>query len=568
MNPLPGRRDPHPMRERLWPVRGGLALAALLLLYAALALGSAARKSVTVDELGHLPSGLHYLQTGDARFTSLNPPLVNVLSALPVLALDLSVEPRPPAASDDPFSFWSTGYAFHERHRDDYLRIYATARLVPIAIVAALGVLVYLWARELAPRTPELAGLLAAGFVCLSPNVIAQARLVGTDTGTAFFVVLALYCFRRMLLRPTPASVVLAGLTLGLAQLTKFYALLLYPVTGLLIFVWHRLSPAPRPPLARVLVRYAAVLATSWIVLVGGYSFGELGASLSELRLSSDLLQSWQTSLFGALPLPLPAAYLRAFDGQLVELGSALPSFLLGERFLGGRWDYYLILLAIKSPLPLMIAFAAAMVLFIRRPALETRELALLLAYPVLLFVLLSLGDRRQLGARALLSAVPLVQLCVAVTLSRNDGSRWVPRLGVAALTGLMMVSLWTWPDYLSYFNVAAGGSQQGYRLASDANIDIGQDLVQLAEYLRDEGVEQVQLLYFGSVDPALYGIDYVVPTPETLRPGPVAVSVSLYQLTYPTYDHGQLRPIGPFSPPGEPSASIGGSIHVYEIAR
>ena len=68
----------------------------LLFVYVVLAAGSAQQKSVTVDELGHLPSGLYFLQTGDARYASLNPPLVNALSAVPVLLLDLEREPAPP----------------------------------------------------------------------------------------------------------------------------------------------------------------------------------------------------------------------------------------------------------------------------------------------------------------------------------------------------------------------------------------------------------------------------------------------------------------------------------------
>jgi hypothetical protein len=560
-----GTRDRAPfagLREQRWGLAG---LAALLLVYLALALSSARQKSITVDELGHLPSGLLYLETGDARYSSLNPPLVNVLSALPVRLLGLDAGADAPAPSDDPFSFWSTGYRFLELHRADYLRIYAAARWMPVLVVAGLGGLLFVWGRRLAPEAPAAAGLLAAGFVCLSPNVLAHAPLVGTDTGTAFFTVLSLFAFRGMLLRPTARSALACGLALGLAQLAKFYALLLYPTLLGLVIAWHRLSAPPRPPLLRPLACYAGAAGLSLLVLNTGYLWQEVGAGLSELPLRSAPLEPWRTSALGRVPLPLPGAYLRAFDAQLVEIGSPIPTFLFGETFEGGRWYYFLALLAIKTPIPLLLVFGLALTLSIARPALPGRELALLAAYPLLLFAVLSLGRGRQLGARALLSAAPLVQLWAAATIARAWPRRWPLAVAGSALLWTLAVSLRSHPDYLSYFNPFVGGPERGYLYASEANVDIGQDLVQLADYLQREGVAKIQLLYFGSVDPALYGIDYEVPS-GSLHPGLLAVSVSLYRMAYPMYDHGRLRIVGPVAIAGEPVASIGGSIHVYRI--
>ena len=546
---------------------GPWVLGLLLLVYGALAAGSVRQKSITVDELGHLPSGLYFLQTGDARYATLNPPLVNALSALPVLFLDLEHAPSPPPPSEDVFSFWSNGYHFQQMHRADYLRIFALARWMPMAVVACLGLLLFHWGRRLAPQAPELAGLLAAGFVCLSPNVLAQARIVGTDTGTAFFVVLALWSLRTMLRKPGVASTLLCGLALGLAQLTKFYAILLYPIFLGVALAWRALSPVPRPRVSHLLVRLAAAGTISLLALNTGYLWHEFGSSLSDLALQRPALESWQGSLLGALPLPLPGAYVRAFDGQLVEIGSRMPSYLLGESFEGGRWYFYLALLAIKTPIGLVVAFGLALFVSLTRSRLPLREGVLLLAYPVSLFVLLSLSAGRQLGARALLSAVPLVWLWAGASIARTWPRRWPAALAATALAATVVASVWTYPDYLSYFNVFAGGSQQGYRYASDANVDIGQDLVQLATYLEEEGATGVQLLYFGSVDPALYGIDYEIPEAQ-LKPGLFAVSVSLYRMSYTMFDHGQLRRVGPVEVRGigDPIARIGGSIHVYRV--
>ena len=74
-----------------WP----LALV-LLAAFAALCAHGLAWDSPTVDEFYHLPVGLYTLETGDFMLFPANPPLVELLAALPVLALDPALETRLP----------------------------------------------------------------------------------------------------------------------------------------------------------------------------------------------------------------------------------------------------------------------------------------------------------------------------------------------------------------------------------------------------------------------------------------------------------------------------------------
>ena len=557
------------MSEKRW---GIFFLILVLVLYGALALGGSARKSVTVDELGHLPSGLLYLETGDARFASLNPPLVNLISAMPVWGAVPEHTLVKFEASEDPFSFWENGYRFMEENQSSYRALIERARIAPIALVALMGILVFYWTRRLVADSDRIAGLLAAGLVLLSPNVIAQARLVGTDTGTAFFIVLAFLAFRRFLERPQWGSVLLAGFALGAAQLTKFYALLLYPTFFFVVAFWGWASrEAEAIASSKRRAQWWGLLAigvTSLLVLNVGYLGMEWGQSLSGLSLQSSLMKDWASGALGNIPLPLPAAYIRAFDGQWVEVGSSMPSVLWGERFQGGRWDYFLGLLMMKTPIPVMIVFVIAILGLLKKAPLPKRESMFLLSYPLLLIVFLSWGDRRQIGLRALMSATPLMAVWMSAMLAHTLPRRWlIPSVSILVI-GLGVISTWAYPDHLAYFNTWVGGSQNGYRYVSDANLDIGQDLIALSEYLREANEDRVQLLYYGSVDPGLYGIDYVVPDPANLDPGLLAVSVSLYHHRYPTYDHGQLRMVGPVRIPIEPIASIGGSIHLFRLGR
>jgi len=95
--------------------------------------------------------------------------------------------------------------------------------------------------------------------------------------------------------------------------------------------------------------------------------------------------------------------------------------------------------------------------------------------------------------------------------------ARLAPALQGAKLwaKGAMAVLLaWTavefvriWPDHLSYFNQITGIPPRGERWLDDSNLDWGQGLIQLRDFLRLHPVADFRFCYFGSGDPAYYGI-------------------------------------------------------------
>ena len=65
-------------------------------------------------------------------------------------------------------------------------------------------------------------------------------------------------------------------------------------------------------------------------------------------------------------------------------------------------------------------------------------------------------------------------------------------------------------PWFLSFYNAAAGGPGNGDRVVNDSNVDVGQGLIALREEMARLGIGRIHLAYHGTVDPAIYGIDYV----------------------------------------------------------
>ena len=75
-------------RRRAWVA---ICVVILLATHAVLAVHTLSVKTVTVDEVAHLPAGITYWQSGSFALYHQNPPLVKLLLALPALALRPSV---------------------------------------------------------------------------------------------------------------------------------------------------------------------------------------------------------------------------------------------------------------------------------------------------------------------------------------------------------------------------------------------------------------------------------------------------------------------------------------------
>src|SRR5206468_11421522 len=68
-----------------------------------------------------------------------------------------------------------------------------------------------------------------------------------------------------------------------------------------------------------------------------------------------------------------------------------------------------------------------------------------------------------------------------------------------------------TYPDFLAYFNEAAGGPRGGSRALVDSDLDWGQGLKSLSSWLAERGIaEPVNLCYFGTAEPRFYGLRFV----------------------------------------------------------
>jgi len=128
------------------------------------------------------------------------------------------------------------------------------------------------------------------------------------------------------------------------------------------------------------------------------------------------------------------------------------------------------------------------------------------------IFFFFSFKSALQIGFRYLLPILPMGYFIIG-RLGRDWGgySRRF-KLTITVLFGwLLFENLSIYPHYLSYFNQLTLGPKYGHKVLLDSNLDWGQDLPSLAKFMKENGIEKIELGYFGHVFPELYGVNYQI---------------------------------------------------------
>lgn len=538
------------MPSRLTYVVAILCLACFL----ALALGDALTTSPTSDETVHLSAGWSYLATHDFRINPEHPPLLKIIAAAPLLSMHVSQDALREKAW--PYSIehldgeWAFAHDFLYGQRDGaYLNDSATMfRRARIALLLFCGIgtalIIFCWAFEL---WGAWGAALSLALYCFDPNFIAHSGLVTTDAGVVFLMTAAVYFFWRWCRRATWLNASLFVLAFAVAQITKYSALILFVFIPILaLFAWRKRG-------LRAFALYAVGLLAAWVLIWGVYGF-RFAASESPLPMKQ-AVDEWYTKLrfigsgealtdesfrqalattptgwFGrVLELEydrhlLPEAYVYGI-AQMQSYGALRQSYLRGEESLTGFRSYFLQAFLFKTPIPTIIAIVCALVM-----AFRTRRREPFLLIPAALYFLIAISSHVDLGIRHLLPVYPFLYVLCGIL-----AGRFFIAAAAAALSCLVVFTPFDpmWGRHLSYFNELAGGPARGWKILSDSNVDWGQDLPRLHDWLAAHGAadKTINLVYFGTADPHAYGIRYadLLKNEPLVRPGYLAISVTRY---------------------------------------
>lgn len=506
-----------------------------------------------VDEIGHLPAGLAVWRFGRTNVYNVNPPAVKAVAALPLLVVDHEEDWSVLEVSQRERQEWLLGHQFVRVNGRRFWWLMTLARwsCLPFTVIGAL--VCWKWAREVVG--PE-GGFVALLFWCCSPNVIGYASLITPDIPSASCFLLASYLFYKWLESGTWLRVLSCGGAFGLLLLVKTQWIILLALWPLLSGWWLWTNKQQR---RLKLAQFVVLLLIAWNVLCTGYGFRGVGTRLGTLSFYSAMLtgETHHASSDGPaqlrweflrdMPSPLPVDFIQGIDRQKVDFEVGRQCYLFGQWRERGHWSFYLITLAVKLPsgLLILLGFGVAFLIF-QWPgsARELNQFSVLLIPTLVFFVIASSQTRLHTYFRYMTPALPMIYLFAAWAWCALQKTRfhWV---GIVCCVLFVSESLWAYPHGMSFFNAVSGGSANGHRILTDANVNWGQDVKFVERWIEDHPeARPVTLTTWELFDPGEFGLPRALEDPT--HPGPGWHIVSLNKLNWENGQFDQLAAITP----------------------
>lgn len=516
--------------------RAVLVVVGILSLHFVLSLVVSSQESMTFDEKAHIPASYSYVRYGDMRLNPEHPPLLKDLAGLFLLPLNLDFPLDTKEWQTGVNEQWVLGDLFINCSRpeaacNDADTIIFFSR-IPITLIAVLlGVVIFLWTKELGGT---LAGIFAVILYAFDPNVIAHNHYVTTDLGSAAFIFFSFFFFVRFLKQPSGKTILLSGLFLGLAELAKFSAVLLFPIFGLftLVFALTRQQSSSDTrslfrfkfqSVLRYLLGYSGSVIICFLliwILYAGNTFAMPGEKL--VALADQFLH--QKNVFAE------TAHAIVVNLSGNSLTKPMSEYLLGvfmvfSRVAGGNMHYFLgtmsnaaspwyfpVVFLLKETLPFLFLLIAATAYSLYRIArlflaeksqgiirflshsFQSRITQYMAAFFVLFYSYISITGNLNIGFRHLFPILPFLYMLIGKVLAdvyKRHAKEPVTHQMIAIIIGLFMFSvvaipIMSYPSYLSYFNAIAGGHTKGYLYVTDSNYDWGQDLIHLKRFVEN----------------------------------------------------------------------------------
>jgi len=579
--------------------------------------------SPIVDEIPHIGSGYSYIEAGDFRLNPEHPPLVKDLAGISLKILGIKNQPAFESRfwQEDINGQWEFGRKLIYGSDNDANILVRFAKIPELIFFLLSAIIIFVWTRKLYGYLTALTAIFLFSF---STTVMAHSRFVTTDVPALFGILLGTFFFIKYLKNSSHKNLVIAGLALGIAELTKFSVFLLVPfflVLAVIYAFFHLPSASWRTKLLNTLY---LILNTILIVAIG-YIFvvwpiyGLHTRNYPPERQKVDT--TYDLGSYGRRTLPNIMIWMsdKPFIRGLSQYGTGL--LMVTQRSIGGNDTYFLgkvsknawkkyfpIVYFLKEPLPfwgmliliwlywsVKIRFEKNILKQCWRHCVDLiknhfTEVAMLLWLAFYWYA--SITANLNIGVRHLMPTYGFVFILLAGQISKIYGKIFNKKHLITYC--LLLATLFSWylyenisiyPYYLTYFNQTAllrpswipenriGYIPGGHNYVVDSNIDWGQDAKRLAEWVEKNDIPKIHLDYFGWADAGYYlGNKYVWLTRtqynspvEFLKDEPqggyIAVSASFFMGAQQYPDTGYI-----WLNNYKPIAVIGNSIFVWYI--
>jgi len=582
------------------------------IIFISLCITSMRNDSATWDEPTHIGSGYMILKTGEDKLNPEHPRLFKQISAIPLLFLKLKTPFTPDFNQKvNPVGF---GVDFLYNQEVDADKILFISRLPSILIALLLMIFVFRFAKYL---YGGLAGFLALCLLIFDPNILAHSRYVTNDIYVTCFFFLSIYKLKRFVDEPKISRLIYLSIFSGLTLISKFSGLVLIPIITLIIVIeiffrrnnkilnflskekseqcnanfssYNLQHKCYITKLKVFFIIFIILFIICGLIIFTDYSFEsttfekaiEYKLNNTETKINDYLVNNesvlYKPMKFIVMKVPIPApSYLYGVLWHFQYSAKGHPSFLMGHFSKKGFRSYFPIVFLIKTSIVLILFLFLGIILFIKSLKKYFWNEYILILPPIIYFCI-AIFDIFNIGYRHILPIIPFCIVIASKPMASIIRRNWI----MASILVIMIIyyiigTMKIHPYYLSYFNESIGGAKNGYKYVVDSNIDWGQDLKRLADYLKKNKIEEITVSYFGTANANYYGIKfnplliYLIPgsskeemSPEPNTPGLYAISVTNLQGVYcknqKIFDWLKRR---------EPIARIGYSIHIYKVER
>jgi hypothetical protein len=499
-------------RDRSWHHAFAWAAFALsLIVYPLLLLHYAHANSATFDEGMHIAAGHRYWECGDYAINPEHPPLLKLIAAMPLRhwRFDAYSSACGNALTNN-MQLIGTGYSLMNGPASN--QILAKARTAAMVFPILLLVTIFFAARA-------WFGPLAAGCAVIltvfEPNLTAHGPLVTTDIAVAATAFAAVFAADRYLRRPATWRLLLLGVTLGLALASKHTAVFVSLILLLqfLAYYWLTRSGSPRSSLPRLVLGWFAACSIALFVLWGTYQFrySALPGRAQAFEIPATLQNNEESPTMVGRTIQgitrfhlLPESYVAGL--LYVIQNSTRPSYIFGKRHDTGVWYYFPVTILVKTPLTILLL----VILALASPAQwrkHKREIVVV-AIPIVVFLFSAISSKINLGVRHILPVYPFL-----IVLAASAIAYYAARSRVAAALCATLIVFQagsyarSYPNEMAYANEAWGGPQHLYKFLGDSNVDWGQALYRVKDYIAARGISDCWIAWFGARKPTLDGL-------------------------------------------------------------
>ncbi len=454
------------------------------------------------DEMGHLPSGVFHWKYQRFDMYRVNPPLVRLVAGFPAwlngVAYDWS------GFSDDPGRRpeFTIGVARLDSAKLAVHKDFIVPRLFCLCFSLLGALILTLWVWQV---YGALSANVACAFWCFSPDVLAHGQTIVPDVGAVAIGLVAGYLLWNYILVPSTYGALISGIGLGFALLTKLTwitGLVTLPLTTL-ICAWIGRRELPTRSAQKRASDCGLMVVTALMILNAGYLFEGSGTLLRDFRFCSVAFggpgsnaishgNRFENHWLGHLPIPFPKNYLSGIDYLKYEVEEKKWSFMLGE-WRNGSWPhYYCVTTLIKTPEATLLAGFIGLIVVgytIAKGQADIRSytMILVLGIPaIFIFASVSLQGGFNHHHRYVMQIYPVMFVLAASLCRQGVKANWFCCAAILLTFSMITSSLRVSPHFLGYFNSASGGPTNGWRLLGFSNIDWGQDILLVDDWIRE----------------------------------------------------------------------------------